>query len=75
MYRNIRAPVADCTKMSAALADRYSSLSFQDCLCSLGERETDRAEAAADPLVDLPLTDNHHRSFAVPPGIQVCYSK
>lgn len=54
--------------MALALADRYSSLSFKDCLSSISKRGE---EAREDPLVDLPLTDNHQRTFAVPPGIEV----
>ncbi len=56
-----------------ALMNRYSSMSFADCLLNDG-REWDNAdpehEAFPDPLVDqLQLG---RREFAVPPGIEVC---
>lgn len=57
--------------MSLALAERYSSLSFQDCLRSHVKRESGRSNVVGDPLVDLPLRDSRQRTFAVPPGIEV----
>ena len=57
--------------MSSALVERYSSLSFQDCLISGKKVHND--EVLGDPTIDLPLQDVNHQqmSFAVPPGIEV----
>ena len=53
--------------MSVCLADHYSSLSVEDCLC-LGQSSHGLSE---DPLVDLPLLSGQGASFALPPGVQV----
>ena len=52
--------------MSLCLAERYSSMSVEDCL-GLGER----GHLSEDPLVDLPVLTGKGASFALPPGIQV----
>ena len=57
--------------MALALADRYSSLSFQDCLRSCNKNGSEGSQCMGDPLVDIPLSDNHQRTFVVPPGIEV----
>ena len=54
--------------MSVCLAERYSSLSVEDCL-GLGERG--HGGLTEDPLVDLPLLRGQGASFALPPGVQV----
>ena len=53
--------------MTLALAERYSGLSFRDCLRPQEKVQED----GLDPLVDLPLLSSNERSFAVPPGIEV----
>ena len=55
------------SEMTLALAERYSSLSFRDCLRPEEKARND----GLDPLVDLPLLSSNDRSFAVPPGIEV----
>ena len=57
--------------MALALADRYASLSFQDCLSSRTGNESEGRQTLDDPLVDSPLTVERQRTFAVPPGIEV----
>lgn len=54
-----------------ALVERYSSLSFKDCLSSHSKREQGGRDALADPFVDAPVTVGREREFAVPPGIEV----
>ena len=58
-------------EMALALADRYASLSFQDCLSSHTKQESDKREVLADPLVDAPIVVDRQRTFEVPPGIEV----
>lgn len=53
-----------------ALAERYASLSFQDCLRSY-KQDSGRDQALGDPFTDLSLLDSRHqRAFPVPPGIE-----
>ena len=54
--------------MALCLAERYSSLSPRNCLHR--DRGSKVEDLAGDPLTDLSLTCPH-RSFAVPPGIEV----
>ena len=55
-----------------ALVEKYSSLSFKDCL-SAYKSDSERKHLLGDPLADLPLSDCHQRTFAVPPGIEACF--
>ena len=57
--------------MALSLANRYSSLSARDCLSSYSKPDLEQDNVVGDPLVDIPLTDNHQRAFAVPPGVEV----
>ena len=52
--------------MSVCLAERYSSLSLEDCL-GFGQS----TELSDDPLVDLPLLRGKGASFVLPPGVPV----
>ncbi len=54
----------------ATLVDRYSSMSVKSCLSRGDDRQG--IGLLSDPMVDLPLLDRGQRSFAVPPGIEVC---
>lgn len=57
--------------MALSLVNRYSSLSVGDCLSSYSKPEEEQSNLMGSSLVDIPLSDNHQRTFAVPPGIQV----
>ncbi len=54
----------------ATLVDRYSSMSVKSCLSQEDGRKG--IGLLSDPMVDQPLLDRGQRSFAVPPGIEVC---